>query len=92
MKQFITFAAVLAAIASAGSSSCLYCRNQDINSGFLVSYSYCSHQDVCLKDAWNYINRDCLSGWERGNSLNLADCDPEEVTCPSFVSSEDKYQ
>ena len=26
-----------------GSSSCLYCRNQDLNAGFLVSYSFCEH-------------------------------------------------
>ncbi len=23
------------------SSACLYCRNQDLNAGFLVSYSFC---------------------------------------------------
>ena len=23
------------------SSACLYCRNQDLNAGFLVSYDYC---------------------------------------------------
>lgn len=46
-----------------GSAECLYCRRMDKNSGFLVSYSYCQQQDECLKDAWNYINRDCQSGW-----------------------------
>jgi hypothetical protein len=76
----------------AGSSACLYCRNQDLNAGFLVSYSYCEHQDVCLKDAWNYIRRDCLSEWQRGNGLAMDDCSPEEVSCPSFTSSPELYQ
>ena len=92
MKQFIVAALCVAAAHAAGSSACLYCRNQDINAGFLVTYSYCQHQDVCLKDAWNYINRDCLSGWTRGNSLALNDCSPDDVTCPGFVSSPEKYQ
>ena len=91
MKQFLC-AALVAGLVAAGSSQCLYCRNQDLNAGFLVSYSYCEHQDVCLKDAWNYIKRDCLSGWVRGNTLALDACEPEEVTCPSFVSSTEKYQ
>ena len=91
MKQFIV-AAVLAIAVSAGSSACLYCRNQDLNSGFMVSYSYCKHQDVCLKDAWNYINRDCLSKWQSGDELKLSDCEPDEVSCPEFVSSPEKYQ
>ncbi len=83
---------MVAAVAQAGSSACLYCRNQDLNGGFLVSYSYCEHQDVCLKDAWNYIRRDCQSGWQRGNTLSLAKCEPETVKCPTFESSEEKYQ
>lgn len=45
-----------------------------------------------MKDAWNYIRRPCLDGWIRGNTLSLASCEPEEVTCPSFESSEEKYQ
>ena len=93
MKQFLCAALFAAAVAAQGSSQCLYCRNQDINSGFLVSYSYCEHQDTCLKDAWNYINRDCLSEWQTGATLDLdANCLPEEVSCPSFVSSTEKYQ
>ena len=91
MKQFVV-AGLLAAAVSAGSSACLYCRNQDLNSGFMISYSYCKHQDVCLKDAWNYINRDCLSKWQKGDTLKLSDCDPETVSCPSFESSKDQYQ
>lgn len=92
MKQFLVVAALSAAIASAGSSACLYCRNQDLNSGFMVTYSYCKHLDTCLKDAWNYINRDCLSKWQQGDTIKLSDCEPEEVTCPSFVSGPDKFQ
>ena len=79
MKQFIAAAVTAAASlaqfeGTAGSSQCLYCRNQDLNAGYLVSYSYCEHQDLCLKDAWNYISRDCLSGWKRGNTLDLVSC------------------
>lgn len=91
MKQFIV-AAVLGAVVSAGSSACLYCRNQDLNAGFMVSYSYCKHLDTCLKDAWNYINRDCLSEWISGDEITLDSCEPEEVSCPDFTSSPDKYQ
>lgn len=97
MKQFIAASAIAAAALAqfedaAGSSQCLYCRNQDLNAGYLVSYSYCQHQDLCLKDAWNYISRDCLSTWVRGNTLSLNDCSPELVSCPDFVSSTEKYQ
>ena len=42
MKQFAA-AALTTAVVHAGSSACLYCRNQDLNGGFLVSYSYCEH-------------------------------------------------
>ena len=45
-----------------------------------------------MKDEWNYINRDCLSGWERGKTFALDKCEPNEVDCPSFVSSPEKYQ
>lgn len=50
-------------IAATPSSECMYCRRMDKSSGFLVSYSYCEQSDECLMDAWNYINRDCTSGW-----------------------------
>jgi hypothetical protein len=43
MKQFIVAALCVAAAHAVGSSACLYCRNQDINAGFLVTYSYCKH-------------------------------------------------
>ena len=43
MKQFISAALAVAVATAAGSSQCLYCRNQDKNAGFLVSYSFCEH-------------------------------------------------
>ena len=92
MKQFIVAALAISVAQAVGSSQCLYCRNQDLNAGFLVSYSYCEHSDSCLKDAWNYIKRDCLTTWTRGNTLSLPDCAPEDVECPSFVSSEAEFQ
>ena len=55
MKKFIAAAVAATAVYAAGSSQCLYCRKKDLNSGMLVSYSYCEHLDICLKDAWNYI-------------------------------------
>ena len=54
------------------SQSCLYCRRMDKNAGFLVSYSFCDSNDTCLKDAWNYINRDCETGWTNGKDIELA--------------------
>ena len=79
MKQFI--AASLSAIVAFAqeedestaepSSQCLYCRNQDLLSGFMTSYHYCQQQDFCLQDLWNYINRDCGSEWVLGKDINL---------------------
>ena len=64
----------------------------DKNSGFLVSYSYCEASDECLKDAWNYINRDCATDWNGGKNVALDDCNPESIACPdTFVSSETLY-
>ena len=91
MKQFAIAAGLIAVASAVGKSACLYCRNQDSNSGFLVSYSYCDHTDVCLKDAWNYIQRECLNGWSRGNGLGLDSCAPDEVTCPGFESEPAVY-
>ena len=79
MKQFI--AASLSAIAAFAqddevtgepSSQCLYCRNQDILSGFMTSYHYCQQQDSCLQDLWNYINRECGSEWVAGKELEIS--------------------
>ena len=41
---------------------------------------------------WNYVTRNCIEGWKRGSSLELADCEVVESECPSFESSLDKYQ
>ena len=92
MKQFVCAALSVAAVQAAGKSACLFCRDRDRNSGILVSWSYCAHQDICLENAWNYIQRDCLGGWEKGADLSLNYCEPTEVTCPSFTSSPEKYQ
>jgi len=74
------------------SSACMYCRRMDLNSGFLVSYSYCEAIDECLQDAWNYINRKCQSNWVKGKNYDLTICHPDVITCPAtFISSESKY-
>ena len=70
----------------------MYCRNEDRKAGLLVTYSYCDQQEACLKDAWNYIKRECATDWRRGKDLSLAACNPTEVTCPDFESSYEKYQ
>ena len=90
MKQTLA-SAVIVAVADAASSKCMYCRRMDKNAGFLVSYSYCNATDSCLKDAWNYYNKDCEDGWERGTSYDLEVCEPDEITCPEFVSAPEKY-
>lgn len=78
---------------SPGAADCMYCRRMDKNSGFLVSYSYCSQTQECLQDAWNYINRDCVSGWNTGNSYDLSACGPSNIDCPpTYVSNSEKYQ
>ena len=70
----------------------MYCKRMDENSGFLVSYSFCEVENTCLKDAWNYINRDCQSEWRRGDAIKLQDCNPNAISCPEeFVSTKDKY-
>ena len=61
MKQFISVAALVAFVAAQDttdataeaavdqpSSSCLFCRKEDKDSGFLTSYSFCEHKDECL--------------------------------------------
>lgn len=88
----MAFALAQTDVEQPGSAECMYCRRMDSNSGFLVSYSYCQQADTCLQDAWNYINRDCQSGWQGGSSYDLALCNPETITCPPpFESSELKY-
>ena len=63
----------------------------DLNAGFLVSYSYCATTDVCLMDAWNYINRPCTGGWLLGSTYDLKTCNPETKPCPSFNSTTAQY-
>lgn len=73
------------------SQSCLHCRRNDVTAGFLTSYSYCEQTDECLMDAWNYINKKCTTEWKKGSSYEIAECNPEEITCPEFSSSPDKF-
>ena len=81
-------AAMMIVASYAQSSACAYCYHNDINSGIGVSYSYCEFLDVCLKNAWNYIKRDCPSGWLKGKDLDLFNqCKPTKSACPSFVSN-----
>ena len=92
MKQFIGIVVTAAMAAAAASPSCMYCRKEDLESGFLTSFSYCEHQDVCLQDEWNYISRSCQSEWQRGKSYGLEFCQPEDIECPSFTSSTEWFQ
>ena len=82
----------LLALVYADSKECLYCRRMDINSGFLVSYSYCNQTNECIEDAWNYLDRQCADGWRRGSSIELSLCEAEIVTCMDFESTPDKSQ
>ena len=77
MKQSIIViiaAIIMATVEAAGSSKCMYCRRMDKHAGFLVSYSYCNQTDTCLKDAWNYLNRECADDWRKGTSYELDYC------------------
>jgi hypothetical protein len=58
--------AILMVAVSAQSPNCMYCKRADTNAGFLESYSYCASLNQCLKDQWNYLNRQCGSGWTLG--------------------------
>ena len=89
MKQFIW--ALLGVVAQA-TQQCMYCRRQDLNAGFLVSYSYCEEKDECLKDAWNYISKGCDSGWRQGGSYDLSFCKPSDHDCPGFAPTVDNHQ
>ena len=96
MKTFLIAALASASASAVGISSCLYCRNEDLHAGFLFSYSYCSNKanddsPECLADAWNYIRRDCPEGWTRGKDLALSECEPDEILCPEFKSTPEKY-
>ena len=80
-------AALMLANEVSSTQTCLSCRRQDVNAGFLVSYSYCKQTDECIQDVWNYINRNCESGWERGSDLTLEACEAKAVACIDFESS-----
>ena len=43
-------------------------------------------------DAWNYINRDCTTGWQGGASYTIDICNPTTVSCPpKYVAKEEFY-
>ena len=92
MKQTIIISILVAVAMAAGSSKCMYCRRMDKHAGFLVSYSYCNQTDTCLKDAWNYLNRECADGWRKGTSYELDYCAPDDISCPEFISTTERYQ
>ena len=97
MKQttiFLIIAAIIfASVEAAASSRCMYCRRMDKNAGFIVSFSYCNQTDTCLEDEWNYINRQCADGWQKGTAYELDYCEPDEIDCPGpFFSKPEVYQ
>ena len=67
------------------------CVYSDNNAGFLDSYSYCSAIDVCLQNAWNYIDYKCVDEWTRGIDIDVETCGTTVTTCPEFVSSSVAY-
>lgn len=92
MKTLINIALFIATASAAASSACMNCHLQDEGAGFLVTYSYCNQTDICLQNAWNYITRECINGWERGSSYDLEYCQADVISCPEYVSTTDKYQ
>ena len=68
------------------------CVYSDNNAGFLDSFSFCEPIDVCLQNAWNYIDYKCADGgWTRGIDIDVETCGTTETTCPEFVSSSVAY-
>ena len=66
MKKFSVFI-ILSTIyslidTSQATQTCLNCKRQDVNAGFLYSWSYCPATminptvDSCIADNWDYIN------------------------------------
>ena len=86
MKTFIA-SLMAAGVANAALDNCLYCRYTDLRASFLESWSYCTDSLECLADEWNYIDRDCVSGWTQANVMTLDFCEAEEAPCPEFVAS-----
>jgi hypothetical protein len=64
----------------------------DTNAGFLKSFSYCNETDECLEDAWNYLHRNCTSGWTRGKDLDFESCLAVQIDCLNFVSSPEYFK
>jgi hypothetical protein len=91
VKALLMATAMVASVAEAASSECLYCRHMDETSGWLETWSYCLHSDMCEKDVWNYINRKCTSGWRRGKEITLEECEPEEIVCEEFKSTVEEF-
>ena len=87
MKQFGT---MMGLVALAAADGCLYCRRMDLNSGALVSWSYCKQTDQCVKNVWNYVTRTCQAGWVGGKDLDFEQCETTPVDCPSFTSTEEE--
>lgn len=93
MKQFIAASTAAAVAFAEALPKCLYCKRNDEASGLLNTWSYCKPQDSCVHNVWNYIQRDCGDdGWQRGVSYGIDFCEPEDISCPSFVSDPEKYQ
>ena len=89
MKQLFVSSAMVAI--AAATKGCLYCRKMDKNSGALVSYSFCNQTEECLSNVWNYVNRMCREGWQRGREYDFEYCQAQSSSCPNFTSSEDKF-
>lgn len=92
MKSYVATAAVAALVAAEPSQQCLYCRQRDREAGLMLTYSYCNQTNTCLEDAWNYVARPCADGWKRGKNYDLDFCEPNQASCPEFVSSTEKFQ
>lgn len=92
MKQFTAVASITAVTLAESMPKCMYCKRNDENSGFLNSWSFCKETDTCLHNEWNYIQRDCSDGWQKGSSYLLDFCEPEDIACPEFTSDPEKYQ
>ena len=89
MKTFAI--ALMASSVDAAFRNCLYCKKTDQGATFMTSYSYCAELEECLANAWNYLDRPCQGGWNRGKSLTIDSCEAEEASreCPSFTSTKE---
>ncbi len=87
MKSFLALGLSAAMVDAAALENCLFCKYTDERATFLESWSYCPDSQECLADEWNYIDRNCASGWKRGNSFQLFSCESETAPCPKFYST-----